>query len=60
MLADRVPAAYLLIAPMILILGVTSLYPLVYGVLISLFDWDWGQEMAFVGLENSALPSKRT
>jgi len=37
---------------MILILGVTSLYPLVYGVLISLFDWDWGQEMAFVGLQN--------
>jgi multiple sugar transport system permease protein len=39
-------------APMILILGVTSIYPLVYGVLISLFDWDWGQDMAFVGLEN--------
>lgn len=37
---------------MILVLGVTSLYPLLYAVVISLFDWNWGQTMTFVGLKN--------
>jgi multiple sugar transport system permease protein len=49
---ERTPAGYLLILPMILVLGVTSLYPLLYAVVISLFDWNWGQTMTFVGLKN--------
>ena len=52
MMGDRTPKGYLLVLPMLLVLGATSLYPLLYAVVISLFDWNWGQTMTFVGLRN--------
>jgi len=44
--------AYLFIAPAVGVLAITSLYPIVYSVVLSFFDWDWGADMAFVGLAN--------
>lgn len=37
---------------MLVVLGATSLYPFVYALVISLFDWNWGRSMSFVGLRN--------
>lgn len=33
-------------------LGITSLYPVVYSLALSLFNWKWGKTMDFVGLSN--------
>ncbi len=44
--------AYLFVAPAVLVLGLTSLYPLVYAVVASLFKWNWGRDLHFVGLAN--------
>lgn len=38
--------------PLVVILGVTSLYPTLYSLYMSLFDWNWGSQFNFVGLEN--------
>jgi multiple sugar transport system permease protein len=40
------------IFPAILALGLTSIIPIVYSVFMSLFNWDWGSRMDFVGLQN--------
>jgi multiple sugar transport system permease protein len=45
-------AGWLLLAPMLAVLGFTSIYPFVYALVISLFDWNWGLTMSFVGLRN--------
>ncbi|UCH25703.1 MAG: sugar ABC transporter permease [Trueperaceae bacterium] len=50
--ARRLSPGYLFLAPALLVLGVTSLYPVVYSVALSLFDWNWGTRMNFVGLRN--------
>ncbi len=42
----------LFIAPLIVVMGLTSLYPTLFSVWMSLFDWDWGQTSSFVGLAN--------
>ena len=48
----KISPGYLFIGPALVILSVTSLYPIVYSVVMSLFDWNWGSRMNFVGLEN--------
>ena len=35
-----------------LVLGLTSLYPTLYSLYMSLFDWNWGQRFNFVGPQN--------
>jgi multiple sugar transport system permease protein len=51
-LLKRLPPGFVFLAPAIFILGVTSLYPVVYSVILSLFNWNWGNRMDFVGLQN--------
>jgi len=53
-IAPHRSGGWLLIAPMLVVLGVTSLYPFAYALVISLFDWNWGKAMNFVGLRNYA------
>ena len=50
--ASRNRVAYFLIAPAILILAVTSLYPAVYSFVLSFFNWNWGVRFDFIGLGN--------
>ena len=38
--------------PLLVVLGLTSLYPTFYSLYMSLFDWNWGQRFNFVGLDN--------
>ncbi len=40
------------ILPAILVLGFVSLYPLLYSIGMSFFNWNWGARMDFVGLHN--------
>lgn len=40
------------LVPAIVILGVTSVYPTLYSIYMSFFDWNWGQRLNFVGLQN--------
>ena len=46
--------AYLLIAPAVLILIITSLYPAVFSFILSFFNWNWGVRFDFIGLGNYA------
>lgn len=43
--------AYFL-APALVILGITTLYPTLYSIALSFFNWNWGNRMDFVGLDN--------
>lgn len=45
-------AAYILIAPALLILAATSLYPALYSFALSFFNWNWGVQFDFIGLRN--------
>lgn len=40
------------ILPAVLVLGFVSLYPLLYSIGMSFFNWNWGARMDFVGLNN--------
>jgi multiple sugar transport system permease protein len=40
------------LVPAIVILGLTSIYPTLYSIYMSFFDWNWGQRFNFVGLQN--------
>jgi len=40
------------ILPCILVLLITSVYPVVFGVVVSMTNWNWGNQMDFVGLRN--------
>jgi len=40
------------VVPLVLVLGLTSLYPTLYSLYMSLFDWNWGQRFNYVGLTN--------
>lgn len=42
------------VLPLIVVMGLTSLYPTLFSVWMSFFDWDWGQSFSFVGLANYA------
>lgn len=54
--APRRPAsgrgASLYLVPMIVLLGMTSIVPIVYSLSLSLFNWNWGSRFDFVGLDN--------
>jgi multiple sugar transport system permease protein len=36
----------------VVIMGLTSLYPTLYSLYMSFFDWNWGTQFSFVGLAN--------
>lgn len=38
--------------PLVIVLGLTSLYPSIYSLYMSFFDWNWGQRFNFVGVSN--------
>jgi multiple sugar transport system permease protein len=40
------------LVPAIVLLAVTSVYPTLYSLYMSFFDWNWGQRLNFVGLRN--------
>jgi multiple sugar transport system permease protein len=40
------------LVPLVVVLGLTSLYPTLYSLYMSLFDWNWGLRFSFVGLAN--------
>ncbi len=48
----RTSSAIWFIGPCLLVLAITSLYPVGYGLVLSLFDWNWGANFNFIGLEN--------
>ena len=35
-----------------MVLGLTSLYPTAYSLYMSFYDWNWGKQFNFIGLEN--------
>ena len=45
----------LYVLPAIIILGLTSIYPILYSAFMSFFNWNWGNRMDFVGFENYIL-----
>lgn len=47
---NRVGLFYIL--PAVLVLGVVSLYPLLYSFGMSFFNWNWGTRMEFIGISN--------
>ncbi len=48
----RCSPSYFFLLPTLVIIGFLSLYPIVYSVVLSLYDWNWGARMNFVGLRN--------
>ena len=40
------------LVPLVAVMALTSIYPAVYSLNYSLFDWNWGQRLNFVGLAN--------
>ncbi len=48
----KIGAGYLYIAPAIVILAITSVYPVIYSIILSFFNWDWGLRLDFVWLDN--------
>jgi multiple sugar transport system permease protein len=38
--------------PLVVVLGLVSIFPTVYSLVLSLFDWNWGSRLNFVGLAN--------
>jgi len=48
----KINSGYLYIGPALLILGFTSSYPVIYSMVMSLFDWNWGLKMNFVWFDN--------
>ncbi len=50
--APRNRVAYYLIAPAVVVLAVTSLYPAIYSVVLSFYNWNWGVRFDFIGLGN--------
>jgi len=45
-------SSWLYIGPAIIVMGITSAYPVVYSIVMSFFNWDWGLKLDFVGLKN--------
>ena len=44
--------AYWVIAPAVLVLALTSLYPALASLALSFFNWNWGVQFDFVGARN--------
>ena len=47
-------SAFWFILPCLLVLAVTSLYPIGFGLAVSLTNWNWGNQFEFVGAANYA------
>ncbi len=45
-------SAFWFVLPCLLVLAITSLYPVGFGLVISLTNWNWGNQLDFVGLAN--------
>ena len=43
---------YYFLLPSIIVLGFTSVYPAVYSFILSFYNWNWGTQQDFVGLNN--------
>ena len=43
---------YYFLIPSILLLAFTSIYPLFYSLINSFYNWNWGEQRDFVGLQN--------
>ncbi len=44
--------AYLMLAPAVILLAIFVIWPLIYAMYISTYDWSFYQESVFVGLKN--------
>lgn len=40
------------LAPLVLIMALTSLVPVVYALYLSFFNWNWGSRFSFIGFDN--------
>lgn len=38
--------------PLVVVMGITSLFPTLYSIYMSFFDWNWGERFNFVGIDN--------
>jgi len=38
--------------PLVVVMGLTTLFPVGYAVYLSFFNWNWGNQFQFVGLDN--------
>jgi len=45
---------WLFLAPLIVVMGATTIFPIAYAGFLSLFNWNWGARFNFVGLDNYA------
>ncbi len=45
-------SAYWFVLPCLLVMAFTSLYPVGFGLVVSLTNWNWGNQFAYVGLAN--------
>jgi len=43
---------YYFLFPSVIVLGFTSVYPAVYSFILSFYNWNWGTQQDFVGLNN--------
>ena len=43
---------YYFLIPSIILLAFTSIYPLFYSFIYSFYNWNWGEQKDFVGLQN--------
>jgi len=43
---------YYFLIPSIILLAFTSIYPLFYSLIHSFYNWNWGEQKDFVGLQN--------
>ena len=48
---SRVPTFWFIL-PCLFVLAVTSLYPVGFGLVVSLTNWNWGNQFDFVGVSN--------
>jgi len=44
--------AYVMLAPVVILLGIFVIWPLLYSMFVSLYDWSFYQESVFVGFRN--------
>jgi multiple sugar transport system permease protein len=40
------------LVPLVVVMALTSLYPTLYSLYMSFFDWNWGLQFNFIGIEN--------
>lgn len=43
---------YAFILPLLLVLAASGIVPTVYALIVSLYDWNWGTQFQFAGLDN--------